>query len=197
MIDDSVFVESGLSFRFPEDWVVFKYDEHRFYRYVSGSGLKGVDFIGIRGEELYLIEVKNYVERVSLDTYDPVENLLNKAKEEAGRYLRKLEDSLSLLNVIQQYYQRKWWYRKIYLPFLWKNVISSELSFWTKATTLKDRPECVTFLLWLELPGGDKDQRAAGIREYFKNELKGKIPKGVKFEIVYSAMNYQGITTTG
>ncbi len=196
MIGDSVFTESGLSFRFPEDWIVFKYDEHRFYRYVSGSGLKGVDFIGVKGESLYLIEVKNYADRVSLDTYDPMEYLLNTVKEQAERYLRKLEDSLSLLNIIQQYYHRKWWYRKIYLPFLRKSKITSDLGFWTKAVELKDRPDCVTFLLWLELPERDNDQRAAGIREYFKNELKERIPERIKFEIIYSTIEFEGIRST-
>ena len=51
------FSESGLSFQFPEGWTTIKYDEHRFYTYLSGEGLKGVDFIAIHGENLVLIEV--------------------------------------------------------------------------------------------------------------------------------------------
>jgi hypothetical protein len=193
MLEDSIFIESGLRFQFPKDWIVFKYDEHRFYRYVSGAGLKGVDFIGIQGDELYLMEVKNYADRVDLDTYDPMENLLNTAKKQGGRYLRKLEDSLRLLDVIQKYYHRKWWYRKIYLRFFRKSVIKSELDFWTKATELKDQAERITFILWLELPRSSNDQRAEGIREYFKRILEEKLPAGIRLVIAYSEKPFDGI----
>ena len=43
----TTFTESGLCFTFSKRWKVLKYDEHRFYRYLSGSGFKGVDFIGM------------------------------------------------------------------------------------------------------------------------------------------------------
>lgn len=196
MIGKSEFEESGLIFRFPKDWIVFKYDEHRFYRYVSGSGLKGVDFIGVHEEKLFLIEVKNYKDRVKLDTYDPMENLLNSAKAQGERYVRKLKDSLKLLDVIQQYYLRKWWYRKIYLPFLRKTKIKSELDFWTKVTALKDQPRQVTFVLWLELPQRYNDQRGVGIREYFKKILEDKLPQDVNFFIASSEEPFDSIKVT-
>ena len=194
MLGTYEFAESGLTFQFPNDWVVFKYDEHRFYRYVSGEGLKGVDFIGIRQDRLFLMEVKNYGDRVDLDTYDPMENLLNTAKEQAERYRRKLEDSLRLLEIIRLYYQRRWWYRRVYLPFLRKPEIKSELGFWTKATELKDRPEQITFILWLELPRSYNPQRAVGIREYFKKELEEGLSSNVQLEISYSEDAYGGIS---
>ena len=68
----NTFIESGLTFSFSKRWKVLKYDKHRFYRYLSGSGFKGVDFIGVLDEkQLVLIEVKNYKDRFELDESDP------------------------------------------------------------------------------------------------------------------------------
>ncbi|NNE29048.1 MAG: hypothetical protein HKN16_05405, partial [Saprospiraceae bacterium] len=56
-----IFSESGLQFQFSNDWTVIKYDDHKFFRYLSGEGLKGVDFLGFTSEGgLFLMEVKNY-----------------------------------------------------------------------------------------------------------------------------------------
>jgi len=54
--------ESALLFDFEEtDWIVKKYDDHRYYKSLSGAGLKGVDFIGIfQQEKVVFIEVKNF-----------------------------------------------------------------------------------------------------------------------------------------
>jgi hypothetical protein len=111
------FSESELHFKFPVDWIVHKYDEHRFYRYLSGSGLKGVDFIAIHQGELILIEVKNYVTRSKKENYDPMEPLLINPALYVKRYLRKFEDTLQLLDIIDRYYNRKWWYRNLFQPF--------------------------------------------------------------------------------
>lgn len=54
--------EGELAFDFGDDWQVIKFDEHPDYRKASLmlSGTKGVDFLGIYGKDLYLIEVKDF-----------------------------------------------------------------------------------------------------------------------------------------
>jgi len=118
-----VFSESGLSFQFPKSWTVFKYDEHRFYTYLSGAGLKGVDFIAIDGDELILIEVKNYADRIIKENFDPMEGLLSEPAVYVEAYFQKFEDTFRLLDIIEQYYNRKWWYRNIFQQF--KSFFSS------------------------------------------------------------------------
>lgn len=71
------FRESGLIFNFPFDWKVIKWDEHRFFGYVSGRGFKGVYFMALRDEELYLMEVKNYQDRRLKDGEHPFDLLLS------------------------------------------------------------------------------------------------------------------------
>ena len=39
------FIESDLQFYFPDHWAVREYDNHRFYKNLSGLGLKGLDFL--------------------------------------------------------------------------------------------------------------------------------------------------------
>ena len=58
----SAFEESHLRFEFGEGWQVLKFDEHCDYRNMQKSlpGTKGVDFVGVYGGDLYLIEIKNF-----------------------------------------------------------------------------------------------------------------------------------------
>ena len=70
---NQVFEESDLVFHFNQDWVVRKYDEHRFYKTISGLGMKGVDFIGIfKAEQVVFIEIKNYRIRYEGKTLQPL-----------------------------------------------------------------------------------------------------------------------------
>ena len=56
------FDEGRLRFEFGEAWRVVKYDGHPAYRKgIEGlSGTKAVDFVGLLGGSLYLIEVKDF-----------------------------------------------------------------------------------------------------------------------------------------
>lgn len=53
--------ESNLTFVFPKDIIVSKFDDGRFYRKSFGKmpGGKGVDIIADSGDMLQLIEIKN------------------------------------------------------------------------------------------------------------------------------------------
>ena len=86
--------ESGLVFTFPKNWVVKKYDEHRFYNYLSGLGFKGIDIIAITPErKLILIEVKNYINRFPQDGIDPTETLIENIDSFSEGYVQKFQDS--------------------------------------------------------------------------------------------------------
>jgi len=133
----SNFKESGLQFSFPKNWRVIKFDEHRFYKYVHGIGLKGVDFIGIKENgELLLIEVKNYADRFPQDGLFPYAALLENPIPFAEQIAQKFEDSFQLIEVIHKYYLRKFWFRKVamrLMPFLPNNFVSKyDWGFWLK-----------------------------------------------------------------
>ncbi|MDI9336705.1 MAG: hypothetical protein QM520_06725 [Gammaproteobacteria bacterium] len=50
-----------LYFQFPANWQVGRYDQWKFYRHVSGQGVKAVDVIAVSPEKTaFLIEVKDY-----------------------------------------------------------------------------------------------------------------------------------------
>jgi len=106
---------------------VLKYDEHRFYRYLSGSGFKGVDFIGVLDEkQLALIEVKNYKDRYLLDESDPTEGLIDDPLAYADKYAQKFKDTFQLIGIIRKYYKRKWWFRhtrKLLLRIIPKGIL--------------------------------------------------------------------------
>jgi hypothetical protein len=191
------FLESELRFTFPKDWIVYRYDEHRFYRYLSGSGLKGVDFIAVHQEELILIEVKNYATRFEKKDYDPMEILLTNPAYYIKRYRRKFEDTLRLLDIINQYYNRKWWYRKLFQPFKSyfskSSILKRETGFWSKAIEISQKKVGVKLILWLELAPNFDNGKAKNINDYFQKEIQSKFPTGMEFIIANSHQPYGGI----
>jgi hypothetical protein len=140
-LKEQYYKESGLKFIFPDHWKVLKLDEHRFYGYVSGRGFKGVDFIleDVNGTSI-LMEVKNYINRFPGDGVDPVDAVLENPTAYGEKYTRKFEDSFHLIRVIYQYYQRKFWFRRIVEPLLKKPPIFKrlELTFYFLVATLSE-----------------------------------------------------------
>jgi len=188
------FRESGLVFNFPKDWKVIKWDSHRFFGYVSGRGFKGVDFMALCGEELYLIEVKNYQDRRPQDGQHPFDLVSANPDFYGEVFLQKFSDSFALIQIIEKYYLRKplfkWWSKQNYFGLKTLAAISffqkTNLIFWIRAAQIiHNRPERVKVILWLE-PGPK-----IPIKRYF--ELKEKLlfyfkenpvlPEGVHFEI--------------
>lgn len=153
----TTFSESGIIFKFSDRWNVLKYDEHRFYRYLSGSGFKGVDFIGILDEnQLALIEVKNYKDRYDLDKSDPTEGLITDPISYAEMYAQKFKDTIQLIGIIKKYYQRRWWFkqpRNMLLRIIPKRILLRfDWGFWNFVIQLIDEnKEKVINVLWLEL----------------------------------------------
>lgn len=135
------FQESGWQFEFDDIWWVKKFDDHRYYRSLSGSGFKGLDFIAVKpGSQLLLIEVKNYRDQ------EPPES------EQLGKvFIEKVEDSLKLLELVQKYYGRKWFFR-LFAPWIKRYpTFFGEQGYWTEAFDLAQSTK-VCAVLWLDAP---------------------------------------------
>lgn len=178
-----VWAESALQFTFGEDWVVRRYDAHRYYRAISGSDMKGVDFVGIyRDRFLLFIEVKNYTKRYGDALPARVPPLDNPAG--FARHLgRKWQDSLRAVRVFQLVLRRRWAYRLFY-PLVGRLLAAEhDWRFWTRAHQLTQTPGAVHALLWLELADRYPERerrydRRARLRE-LATHLEATLPAGI------------------
>lgn len=155
------FIESGLHFRFSEQWVIKKYDAHRFYQGLSGSGLKGMDFLGILEEELFLFEVKNFRRRQLWQRENPLDAVMFEPAAFAEEIAFKVEDTLLGIDAIWQYYNRKWLFRRLLPAFRLLPVTDNDWRFWARAYSLMQKPEQVRVVLWMET----EQPRTALLRE--------------------------------
>ena len=113
---------------------VVKLDKHRYYKYVSGRGFKGVDFMVLDNSlGLVLIELKHYREK---------HNLPSKAKT-AQTFYKKCEDSLHLIEIVNKYLSRK----LIVKMYHWSNhfrfLLSKSDMFWLDAKEKYDDQKVV------------------------------------------------------
>lgn len=170
------FRESGLTFNFPMGWKVIKWDAHRFFGYVSGRGFKGVDFMALHDEKLYLMEVKNYQDRRPNDEQHPFDLIQADPDFYAEVFLQKFSDSFALIKIVEKYHSRKYffkfWRQLNYLGLgkLGNNSFFQKFDFifWTRAAQiLQKHPEQVQLILWLE-PGPK-----VSVKKYM--ELKKKL----------------------
>lgn len=151
--------EGDLIFSFPLHWGVRPYDEHTYYRGLSGVGFKGVDFLLIDpGNEetspvLYFMEVKNYRTRTTEDgifvaTLKPPDQL-------AETIAQKYADTREAIHTVYRYYRRSWWFRQ-FEPWLVRfQRYTHDRIFWTQAHHLVNEGQGVEVLLWLELEKKD------------------------------------------
>ncbi len=153
-----IFNESDIQFDFASRyWAGRKYDEHTFFRGLSGAGLKGVDFVGIyRGRQLLLMEVKHF--RYSREV--PITSLL------AAEIAAKIEDTLTGITAIHQYFQRSPLYR-FAEPLLGRLPARQRLEwpFWTRAYQLGQDPQCREILVWLEVEKESFPEKEAFIQQ--------------------------------
>lgn len=175
-----VFQESGLEFSFPNDWVVKKYDEHRFYHYLAGLGFKGVDLIAITPErKLILIEVKNYIDRFPQDGINPTETLINNTFTFSETFGQKFNDTFQLLQIVQKYFNRKKWYRWLALPiskFLpFSTLIKLDWGFWTIANDFFKNKE-IHLILWLETAPELSENRLSQIHQTIYEVFLQQLP---------------------
>ena len=148
----TLYQESGLSFRFDTTWIVKKYDAHRYYSYLSGAGLKGMDFAAVRGEMAYLFEVKNYSIRFEGKPYYKIYSLIDDPEELIEVVTRKVEDTRRGIKIVHDYLSRKWFYRQLY-PYLskWKLPVRGKNTwwFWAKMYHLLEEKQQGVVVLWM------------------------------------------------
>lgn len=149
------FKESNLEFSFPDDWEVKQFDKTQFFKYFSGHGFKGVDFIAITPEgKLILMEVKNYTNQWQAAHINPTDNLKNDLPNFSQKIISKFEDTFHLVKIIHQVYLRKWWFRWFVPPFRkyfsFSFLSKKKWGFWLLVYELIEKKE-IELVLWLEL----------------------------------------------
>lgn len=176
------FTESGLQFSFNRDWVVKKYDSHRYYRGLSGSGLKGIDFIALNLREnlVAFFEVKNYRTRFHKDTGEPIYPKPKPAIELAQALTDKVSDTLLALDAITTYYQKSLIYRLLQPLYLRLPFYIGDRFFWTKVENCIYQHENLAYVLWVELQEKNPE---------YQDELKKQTDRLLKneFGIIYVA----------
>ncbi|MEO1434957.1 MAG: hypothetical protein AAFV80_05430 [Bacteroidota bacterium] len=146
----TIFQESGIQFEFSEEWVVKKYDDHRFYKYLSGRGFSGVDFISIRnGKEVVFWEMKNFLPRPGGRGHDPEQTLEDDPERFYYEISEKVKDTLLLIDTVKKYYLRKWWFRWFYRYFKNRKKPQADWIFWSQLDELIQE-KGVHFILWME-----------------------------------------------
>ncbi len=153
------FTESGLQFTFSRDWVVKKYDSHRYYRGLSGRGLKGIDFIALNLKEnlVAFFEVKNYRTRYNQNTGEPIYPVPKPASELAQALSGKVSDTLLAIDAITAYYQKSFMYRWLQPLYLHLPFYAGDRFFWTKVENCIYQHENLVHVLWVELQEKDRD----------------------------------------
>ena len=160
-----IFTESNLQFKFNSNWKIKKYDEHPFYQAMSGVGMSAVDFVGIHpSEKLLLMEVKNFKSRSEKENLRTLEKLEGDSPLLLEILEEKVEETQKGIQAISQYLHKKWWCRTRFQlldhPALQSYLLSIDRLFWMKAhQILRDFPNQVQLILWLELPEEMEAQR--------------------------------------
>ncbi len=176
----ATYTESNLSFNFPEEWIVRKFDDTAAYQSLSGRGLKGVDFIALSPDgRLWLMEVKNYRPRKSKDRKFRAKR---RSPDELGKHVwTKFKDSHRLLQIVDAALRRKWWfsiwnsYRRIF------PAAHSNYWFWIEAQRRVDQGMPVVYLLWMETPEKNLDYDEA-----VAESLREALPESATVLIVES-----------
>lgn len=109
--------EGNQSIAFPSSWGVIKLDGHKYYRRISGLGIKAVDYIAVDAEwGLYLIELKDYSRH---NTHlDPIALNLQLAQKKEG--------SIKVIKVINEALKRQLYYRIIFIRCKWYRLCPDE-----------------------------------------------------------------------
>lgn len=146
------FTESGIQFTFNRDWVVKKYDSHRYYQGLSGKGLKGVDFIALNFKEklVAFFEVKNYRTRFHQNTGEAIHPDPKPTDDLAQTLSEKVSDTLLAIAAITIYYEKSWWYRWWHSWYIRLPFYTGDRFFWSKVANCIYVHENIHFILWVE-----------------------------------------------
>ncbi len=198
----TLFRESGLSFQFDAFWVVKKYDAHRYYSYLSGAGLKAIDFAGVREEKVYLFEVKNYSIRYEGKPFYKIYELINDPEQLVDTIVYKVQDTSRGIKIVHDYLSRKWLYRRLY-PWLIKwplqNWGKNTWWFWAKLYHMLEERQQAVVVLWIEVDTQYEGYEEARVKTFLKvmeKRLGEEIPKlGLQFVLasVENGIKVQGL----
>ena len=170
--------ESALLFDFEEtNWIVKKYDDHRYYKPLSGAGLKGVDFIGIfQQKKVVFIEVKNF--RAKHPTKKEPFSVLSETNQFITKIADKFEDTFIATTTIKAYLLKKWWYR-LFLKFETQLPTSLFLNrdwyFWHMVHQLANDKRKMEFVLWLEIEERISNQGKINLGQHIDNMLEKQL----------------------
>ena len=188
-----IFKESDLSFNFSADhWVIKKYDTHRYFKILSGAGLKGVDFLGIyEGKQVVFFEVKHF--HTNHPTKPPSYLIFQDLEAFIAKIVDKAHDLIRAISIINQYLERKWWFRlflksSAFFPaFLIKN---RDWYFWYRVAQLMWVPlkEQPTFVLWLEIE--------AVLTEKTKDKIHQQIKARLSTCLLYTSPSPRDLSTS-
>lgn len=161
-----VFEESGLLFNFSDAWNVRPFDHHRYYRWLSGLGFRGVDFVGIYQEKLVLMEIKNYQRREGMPKTDAFQIVREDPEAFALKMAAKVEDSFEIILAVNGVFRRRWWFPFfVRLPLRFKRRYPQSY-FWYAVSQLAEDPADCIFVLWL-----DADSETGGVENEIKETL--------------------------
>ena len=145
-----------------------QFDAHRYYRWLSGQGFKGVDFVAIDpNRQLFLLEVKNYREN------------LPSVEDVAEMYCKKIEGSLRIVSILQKYFLRKRMYRWLHTLIKKYPQWFGEWGFWTEIADLIDQRSACHFALWIE----SKDLTPS-FQQRLKRSIQQQLEPGFQFHLI-------------
>lgn len=141
------FKESRLAITFGPSWSVLPFDQSAFFKTLAGQGLKGVDFVGIHNNQLFLFEIKNYTRAKNHALPTPPNAFAFREM-----LVEKFQDSIRLILIIHATFRRytvfRWWLwvaSHIKFLFLWA---PESWIFWTQCHTCVEQGN-TTFVLLL------------------------------------------------
>ena len=169
------FIESGYEFRFNSKWNVIKYDDHRFYKILSGHDMSGVDFAGIYNNELvYLIEIKNFNQFRNDGNEKSIDDFTKEIIE-------KGMDTIQLISVIKKYLNRMFWYKAMHSLVTKFNWINPEWYFWSKVHRLFILEKKGVFILLIDADykmSMIKDKLRKALSDYYQDVIVMTIEEG-------------------
>jgi hypothetical protein len=187
-----IFEESGLLFTFSDAWDVRAFDDHRYYRWLSGRGLRGVDFIGLHQGKLVLIEVKNFRRREGMSTTDAFQAVREDPASFAMKLVGKVNGSLEIVQAVNDAHRRRWWFPLfLRLPDPWKQRFPQRY-FWYVTSELALDPANCTFVLWL-----DADSDTSGAEETIMHLLHQNLTEKIRHIILAGRNRTSSISEVG
>ena len=164
----ATYTESGAVFEFSPGWIVKKFDAHRYYRWLSGQGFKGVDFLAFRpNDSLLCIEVKNYRGE------PPTPSVI------ADTFCKKISGTLKIVEIIEQYYLRKPLYRLTQKWIRRWPQYFGEWGFWSEVAELAlNRHNCV-FVLWMETMDNNEE-----FHKLTKGHIRQQLSADIRFYVL-------------